>query len=47
LLEATIVLRELFTRYRVTAADPRPEPTKTRHITLVPGRGARIVVHRR
>jgi cytochrome P450 len=47
LLEATIVLRELFSRYRVTAADRRPEPTKTRHITLVPGRGARIVVHRR
>ena len=47
LLEATIVLRELFTRYRVSAPSPRPERTKTRHITLVPGDGARIMVHRR
>ncbi|WP_326835901.1 cytochrome P450 [Amycolatopsis rhabdoformis] len=47
LLEATIVLEELFRRYRVTPARKKPEPTKTRHITLVPGDGARIVVHRR
>ncbi|WP_101439851.1 cytochrome P450 [Amycolatopsis echigonensis] len=47
LLEATIVLRELFTRYRVSAPSPRPERTKTRHITLVPGDGARIMVRRR
>lgn len=47
LLEATIVLRELFARYRVSAPSPRPERVKTRHITLVPGDGARIMVHRR
>ncbi|QRP50019.1 cytochrome P450 [Amycolatopsis sp. FDAARGOS 1241] len=47
LLEATIVLEELFRRYRLTPAARKPERTKTRHITLVPGDGARIVVHNR
>jgi cytochrome P450 len=44
LLEATIVLREVFTRFRVAPDRLHPEPVRTRHITLVPGRGARIVV---
>ncbi|WP_020659754.1 cytochrome P450 [Amycolatopsis benzoatilytica] len=47
LLEATVVLRELFVRYRVEAVSPRPERVKSRHITLVPGSGARIAVRRR
>jgi cytochrome P450 len=44
LLEANIVLREVFTRFHIAPDRPRPEPVKTRHITLVPGRGARLTL---
>jgi cytochrome P450 len=44
LLEANIVLREVFTRFRIAPDRLSPEPAKPRHITLVPGRGARITV---
>jgi cytochrome P450 family 135 len=47
LMEAGIVLREVFTRFRLAPDRLRPEPVRTRHITLVPGRGARITVTRR
>ncbi|WP_033287537.1 cytochrome P450 [Amycolatopsis jejuensis] len=47
LLEATVVVGEVFRRYSVSAVDSRPERTRNRHITLVPGDGARIVVRRR
>ncbi len=47
LLEATIVLRELFTRFTVEPDRPVPEPPRIRHITVVPGRGAGIVVRTR
>jgi cytochrome P450 len=47
LMEATIVLRELFARFEVAPDRPEPEPTRIRHITQVPGRGAGIVVRRR
>lgn len=46
-LEGVAILREIVGRYRITAADPRPEKIRARHITLAPSRGARIVVHRR
>lgn len=47
LMEAGIVLREVLTRFRLAPDRPRPEPVRTRNITLVPGRGARISVTRR
>jgi cytochrome P450 len=47
LMESVIVLREVLTRFRLTPDRDRREFAKARHITLVPARGARIVVHRR
>lgn len=47
LMEATIILREILTRYRIEPDRQRPEATKSRNITLTPARGARIIVHRR
>ncbi len=44
LMEATIVLRELFGRFTVTAEHARPERIRSRPITLEPARGARIRV---
>ncbi|HKS43886.1 MAG TPA: cytochrome P450 [Amycolatopsis sp.] len=44
LLEATIVLREVLTRYRLSPDRPRRELTRPRNITSVPGRGAHISV---
>jgi cytochrome P450 len=42
--EMKIVLREILTRVRLSAADPAPEPPRVRHVTIVPARGARVVV---
>ena len=47
LMEASIVLGEVLRRYDVRPDRPRPERQKARNITLVPARGARIVVTRR
>ena len=47
LMEATVVLREVLSRYNLTAPRRRPEPPRPRHVTLVPGRGARIIAHER
>lgn len=47
LLEATIVLRELFGRFTVAPERDRPESIRARPITLEPVRGARIRVTRR
>lgn len=44
LMEATVVLRAILTRFRVGAHRQRPEPPRARHITMVPGRGARITL---
>jgi cytochrome P450 len=44
LMEANIVLREVLVRFRIAPDRYSPEPVRARHITLVPGRGARIVV---
>jgi cytochrome P450 len=44
--EMRIVLRTIFERAELSAADPRPEKTKVRNITLAPGRGTRIVLGR-
>jgi cytochrome P450 family 135 len=47
LLESTIVLREVLSRYELVPGDDRPEQTRARHVMLVPARGARIVVRPR
>ncbi|WP_372411416.1 cytochrome P450 [Streptomyces luteireticuli] len=47
LLEATVVLREVLTRYDLHPDRPRPEASCSRQVTHVPARGARIVVSRR
>ncbi len=44
LMEATIVLRELFGRFSVAPEHTRPERIRSRPITLEPARGARIKV---
>ncbi|MFD8500081.1 cytochrome P450 [Amycolatopsis sp. NPDC059657] len=44
LLEATIVLREVLTRFQLTPDRTRVEPQRPRNITMVPGRGARVAV---
>jgi cytochrome P450 len=44
LQEAAAVLKEALTRYDVRPASPRAEFPKPRNITLVPSRGARVVV---
>lgn len=44
LLEATIVLREVLSRYRLSPERARPERPRPRNITIVPGRGARISI---
>ncbi|ANN17611.1 cytochrome P450 [Amycolatopsis orientalis] len=47
LMEASIVLRELFGRFTVAPEHSRPERVRSRPITLEPARGARIKVTRR
>lgn len=47
LMEASIVLRELFGHFTVTPERSRPERIRSRPITLEPARGARIKVTRR
>jgi cytochrome P450 len=42
--EMKVVLRTLLSRVRLTAADLVPERPVTRHITLVPSRGTRVVL---
>jgi cytochrome P450 len=47
LLEAGVVLRELLLRYDLRPDRPEPEKQKAHHVTLIPARGARVVVSRR
>ncbi|GAA5155156.1 cytochrome P450 [Amycolatopsis dongchuanensis] len=44
LLEATIVLRAVLSRWHLTPDRARAEGSRARHITMVPARGARISV---
>jgi cytochrome P450 len=43
-MEMKAVLREVLTRVDVRAADPKPESLKLKNVTLVPGKGAVVVV---
>ncbi|WP_199432177.1 cytochrome P450 [Qaidamihabitans albus] len=47
LLEATIVLRAVLSRYHLAPDRERPEGARPRNITMVPARGARIAVTQR
>ncbi|MFB7633421.1 cytochrome P450 [Streptomyces sp. NPDC056149] len=47
LMEATVVLRELLQRYDLRPDRPEPEAQRAHHVTLIPKRGARVVVTRR
>ncbi|MEA2397636.1 MAG: cytochrome family [Thermoleophilaceae bacterium] len=42
--EMATVLRTLISRVRLRAASSRPEPPRTRNVTIVPSRGCRVVV---
>jgi cytochrome P450 len=43
-MEMKAVLREVLTRVEVRAPDPKPERIRLHNVTLVPGKGARVVV---
>jgi cytochrome P450 family 135 len=43
-LEMRVVLREVLRRVDLRAADRRPEKVRVKHITMVPAKGARVVV---
>jgi cytochrome P450 len=43
-MEMKAVLREVLLRVSVRAADPRPERIKLHNVTLIPGKGTRVVV---
>ncbi|GAA1978123.1 cytochrome P450 [Amycolatopsis minnesotensis] len=47
LMEATIVLRAVLSEFRLGTDRPRPEGAKARNITMVPAKGARLIVTRR
>ena len=41
-----IVLKAILERASLSAPDPKPERVKIRHITLAPGKGARVRLDR-
>jgi cytochrome P450 family 135 len=46
-VEMRVVLREVLKRVRLRAASERPERARVQHVTVVPSRGARVVVTQR
>jgi cytochrome P450 len=44
LMEGTVVLREVLSRFDITPDSPRPEAARSRNITLAPARGVRLRV---
>lgn len=44
LLESTVVLGEVLRRFHIAPERPRPERAKARNITMVPARGARLLI---
>jgi cytochrome P450 len=47
LMEGTEILRAALAAYDFHAPDPRPEPAQAKNVTLVPRRGAEVLVTRR
>jgi cytochrome P450 family 135 len=45
--EMRVVLREILRRVDLATTTARGEPARARHVTLIPGRGARITVSHR
>lgn len=45
--EMRVVLREVLRRVDLETTTAPDEPAKVRHVTLVPGKGAAIAIHRR
>jgi cytochrome P450 len=45
--EQRVVLGAMARRLDIEASDPRPERPKNRNVTMIPGRGGRVVVHAR
>ena len=45
--EMKVVLREVLRRVKLRAASGRPERPRTQHVTVVPSRGARVIVEER
>ncbi len=43
-MEMKTILSTILERVELTAPDPRPERIRLRHITLVPARGARVLI---
>jgi cytochrome P450 len=46
-LEMNVVVRTVLERARLRAASPKPEPQRLHHVTVVPARGARVVMTER
>jgi cytochrome P450 len=46
-VEMRVVLREVLRRVRLSAPSSRPERPRVQHVTVVPSRGARVVVEER
>jgi cytochrome P450 len=46
-MEMKVVIREVLARLEVTAPDPAPERMRLHNVTLMPGKGARVVVRDR
>jgi cytochrome P450 family 135 len=46
-VEMKVVLRQVLRRVRLRIPSRRPERPRTRHVTVVPSRGARVVVEQR
>jgi hypothetical protein len=42
-----VVIREVLTRLRPEAIEPRAERQQLHHVTLTPHRGARVILHER
>ncbi len=47
LIEATVVLREVLLRFAIRPERARPEPPRSRNVTLTPARGTRVILTRR
>jgi cytochrome P450 len=46
-MELKVILRTLLQGARLRPASPRPEVPRARHVTVVPSRGARVVMEER
>jgi cytochrome P450 len=45
--EQRVVLRAMARRLDLEAVDPEPERAQHRNVTMIPGRGARVIIRAR